>query len=81
MAIYRRKPTEVDAEQFTSVSSPPRGVRWSATSEMYLVTTLQGMEVGVRIGEWIVREPANPERFYPIADVEFQRIYEPTNQQ
>lgn len=79
MAIYRRKPTDVDAEQFTAVSNPPRGVRWSAASEMYVVTTLQGMDVGVRIGEWIVREPSREDRYYPIADAEFRRIYEPTS--
>ena len=75
MATYRRKPTTVDAEQFTDIENPPRGVELS--SGMHVVTTLQGMKVGVRLGEWIVREPASPDRYYPIADAEFRRIYEP----
>lgn len=77
MAIYRRKPTTVDAEQFTDATNPPRGVSPHAYLD-FSVTTLQGMNVGVRVGEWIVREPSNPERFYPIADAEFRKIYEPT---
>ena len=79
MAIYRRKPTMVDAEQFTDVARPPRGVTFGHLSGMHEVVTLQGMKVGVRLGEWIVREPSNPDRFYPIADAEFHRIYEPTS--
>lgn len=77
MPMFRRKPTTVDAEQFMDIASPPRGVTFSRLSGMHEVVTLQGMKVGVRLGEWIVREAANPERFYPIADDEFRRIYEP----
>ena len=75
--MFRRKPTTVDAEQFTDISSPPRGVTFSHLSGTHEVVTLQGMKVCVRLGEWIVREAANPERFYPIADDEFRRVYEP----
>jgi len=50
---------------------------FSHLSGLHQVVTLQGMKVGVRVGEWIVREPSNPERFYPIADDEFRKIYEP----
>lgn len=78
MALYTRKPTTVDAEQFTDPRNPPRGVSPHAYLD-FAVTTLQGVKVGVRVGEWIVREAANPERFYPIADDEFRRIYEPTS--
>ena len=76
MALYRRKPTTVDAEQFTDAANPPRGVAFGHLSGMHEVVTLQGMKVGVRLGEWIVRENSNPERYYPIADAEFRRIYE-----
>lgn len=79
MAIYMRKPTSVDAEQFTDIDNPPRGVTLSHLSGMHEVVTLQGMKVGVRIGEWIVREPSCDDRYYPIADAEFRRIYEPVN--
>jgi hypothetical protein len=41
------------------------------------VRTMQGREVPVSVGEWIIKE-ASGEGYYPIADEEFRRIYEPT---
>jgi hypothetical protein len=63
ISLYRRKPTTVDAEQFIDAANPPRGVTLGHLSGMHEVVTLQGMTVGVRIGEWIVREAANADRF------------------
>jgi len=77
MPMFRRKPTTVDAEQFTDIANPPRGVTFCHLSGMHEVVTLQGVKVGVLLGEWIVRESTCPERFYPIQDDEFRRIYEP----
>lgn len=84
MPIFRRKPTKVDAEQFTDTQKPPRGVIFvndvldndRFVNGSHVVLTLQGQTVGVKLGEWIVREPSHPERFYPIADEEFRRIYD-----
>jgi len=76
MAIYRRKPTTVDAEQFTDESNPPRGVHRGIAFDGFVVTTTQGRVVPVGVGEWVVAE-SDGEHFYPIADVEFRRIYEP----
>lgn len=82
MAIYRRKPTTVDAQQFTDVAKPPRGVtieptpNAARTTHAAFVTTMQGQKVNVGIGEWIVAE-SDGVHFYPIADEEFRRIYEP----
>ena len=80
MPTYRRKPTTVDAEQFTDARQPPRGVtvKWwdsSMTKWRAYVVTMQGAEVPVGVGEWIVKE-ASGDGYYPIADAEFRRIYE-----
>lgn len=74
MPIFRRKPTTVDAEQFTDAEKPPRGVKFQ--NGRWVVITLQGQAVGVKLGEWIVQERAHSERFYPVADEEFRKIYD-----
>lgn len=80
MARYLRKPTEVDAEQFTEEWNPPRGVLvahlGSGHFEHYVVTA-QDRHVKVDVGEWIVREPTASGCFYPVADAEFRLLYEP----
>jgi hypothetical protein len=83
MGIYRRKPTTVDAEQFTDPRNPPRGVTvkwWSASMNEWraFVVTMQGVEVSVKVGEWIVAEP-DGEHFYPIAAEQFAKVYEPAD--
>lgn len=80
MPLYRRKPTIVDAEQFIDPANPPRGVERHYMHGKYpveFVRTMQGREVPVSVGEWIIKE-ASGEGYYPIADEEFRRIYEPT---
>lgn len=73
MALYKRKPTTVDAEQFDNPDKPPRGVKFSDSLGHY-VTTIQGRHVCVSIGEWIIRE-ADGDHFYPIADETFSELY------
>jgi len=78
---FRRKPTTVQAEQFTDYTRPCAGVKIGQddrTSPHAYVITMQGRKVEVSIGEWIVAEP-DGEHYYPIADAEFRRIYEPAN--
>ena len=74
MPLYMRKPSVVDAKQWRDLDKPPRGVRW--TGAQHVVTTMQGRDVPVSIYEWIVAE-ADGLHFYPIADSEFARIYQP----
>ena len=78
MPLYRRKPTTVDAEQFVDFDMPPRGVEFHGTLALnqHTVTTMQGRTVAVEPGEWIVAE-SDGAHYYPIADAEFRRIYEP----
>lgn len=82
MAKYRAKQiTEIEAEQFLPPNQIPKGVfnvYGSPDGTVYSgqVWTIQGQRVNVKTGEWIVQEPDNPERFYPIADEVFKRKYE-----
>jgi len=78
MPTFRRKPTTVQAEQFTDKAKPPRGVFWidQAGFGGWYVTTMQERHVPVDVGEWIVAE-ADGRHYYTIADAEFHRIYEP----
>jgi len=79
MALFKRKPTTVDAEQFEDYTRPCRGVRTNnetAPTPTAYVVTMQKRIVPVSVGEWIIAE-ADGEHFYPIADAEFKRIYEP----
>ncbi len=74
MPKFRNKPKVIDAEQFTSEAIPPRGVRPFGAG-FFAVTTMQGQNVLVQLGEWIVAE-SDGKHYYPIADGEFQRLYE-----
>lgn len=82
MAKYRAKQiTEIEAEQFLPPNQIPKGVSnvygsTDGTTYSGQVWTIQGERVNVKAGEWIVQEPDNPERYYPIADEVFKRKYE-----
>lgn len=78
MPKFKRKPTFCNAEQFTDYTKPVKGVSIedAAPSPRAFVITMQGQKVYVDVGEWIVAESSG-DGFYPIADKEFKRIYEP----
>lgn len=83
MARFMRKPSEIDAEQFTDENNPPRGVLQTTThytDPHHYVVTAQDRHVRVNVGEWIVREPFASGCFYPVNDYEFRRLYEPINE-
>lgn len=75
MPEFRKKPVVIHAEQFTDEASPPAGVRQIGASYFYVIT-IQGAKVRVKPGEWIIRE-SDGVHYYPCADVEFTRLYEP----
>lgn len=82
MPLYKRKPSDpIEAVQFVDPAELPHGVseHWSNSGERYwTVTTMQGENVRVRPGEWIVAERGcGGARHYPVAADEFQRLYEP----
>lgn len=78
MSLYKRKPTPpIEAVQFTDPNNPPPGVQQGLAEGHFYVVALQGKRIEVSVGEWIVTEQSAPDRHYPIAHHEFQRLYEP----
>lgn len=88
MSKFRAKQINViEAEQFLPPLKIPEGVinvyslggmnTGAPTEFTGEVWTIQGEKVRVKSGEWIIQEPDNSERFYPISDEVFTRKYEP----
>lgn len=81
MAKYIAKKTKIiEAEQFLPPYQIPKGVinvYGSPDGKTYSgqVWTIQGERVNVKAGEWIVQEEGNPDRYYPIADDVFRKLY------
>lgn len=74
MALFKRIETIIDAEQFLLWNDPPRGVKIHPHTGLYYVTTIQGIDVPVALGEWIVVENDGLHH-YPIADEVFKKTY------
>ena len=75
MAKYRAIARKIiEAEQWTDFDHPPPGVYMRGV--YHVVKTIQGQEVPVSVGEWIVKESGGP-GYYPIEEAEFDRLYEP----
>lgn len=66
MPKFRSKQKIIDAEQLVDKAKPPRGIRVDNGGNLY-VETIQGQQVNVKVGEWIVDE-GDGVHFYPIAD-------------
>ena len=85
MAKYKAKQISIiEAEQFLPPIKVPKGVfnvYCSPDGSTYSgqVWTIQGERVNVKAGEWIVQEPNNPDRHYPISDDVFRQKYELVN--
>lgn len=70
MPLFRSKQKIIDAKQLVDKAKPPRGVRVDNGGNLY-VETIQGQQVDVKVGEWIVDE-GDGIHFYPIADETFR---------
>jgi hypothetical protein len=77
MPRFRRKPTEVDAEQWFP-DREVRGVRHGlidlGTAAFYVVTA-HGQKTVVAAGDWIIREP-DGRGYYPCKPDIFAATYE-----
>ncbi len=78
MPLFKSKPKIIDAVQFKDVKRPTRGVFFCVDQPM--VKTIQGIDIPVRLGEWIVDE-GDGIHFYPIADEVFKgpKGYDPVD--
>lgn len=75
---FRKRPITVEANQFLKHSEAPIGVRTREDGSSYVVT-IQGQEVTVTSGEWIILETNwhDGTRAYPCAPDVFAATYEP----
>lgn len=84
MAKYISGPQIIEAEQFRPIRFMPKGVfgiiKFNDAYEGS-VMTIQGETVDIKEGEWVVQEPDDPNRHYPISDLVFQKKYKPYNEQ
>ena len=79
MATYQRKPDSFvpfTANQYHG-DGPCQGVKFRDDGSAY-VQTIQGRDVDVSPGEWVIQEP-DGEHYYPCADDIFQQRYEIVN--
>lgn len=81
MAKFKSKSVEIEANQFLKRGECPLGVMTRENGEHYVVT-VQGQEVTVEPGEWIILEnpPGDGTRAYPCKADVFERRYEPLKQ-
>lgn len=75
---FRSKAVVIEANQFLKRGECPLGVRTREDGQHYVVT-VQGQEVVVQPGEWIILEdpPGDGTRAYPCKADVFERRYEP----
>lgn len=81
MPRFRKRPIEIEAEQFDSGKSPlPFSERHPPACclgpDGWYVTTIHGHDTPIVDGDWIVPEP-DREHFYPIKPEVFEANYEP----
>jgi hypothetical protein len=89
MPRYRNRPRTIEAVQFdpdgahrlelpegvTGIPSPGAD-NWAYEGNLFFVTTIQGRQVPIKEGEWIVTE-ADGVHHYPIKADQFEKLYEP----
>lgn len=77
MPTYRRKPDSLvpfEANRYELATKYPPGVFRGADGRAY-VKTIQGRDVPVSVGEWVIQEPDGV-HYYPCSDDIFRQRYE-----
>jgi hypothetical protein len=81
---FRKKPLEVDAEQFTE-EKKNRVFNWmdgnrypdfEGNDPIIRFTTIHGDEAVARIGDWVVKD-SEPGTYYPVKNDVFAKTYDP----
>ncbi len=73
--LYKNKPRIIKAVQWLPGIEVP-GV--TEDNGDYFVTTIQGQQVKISPGEWIIQE-SDDIHYYPCSNSQFQKLYEPIN--
>ena len=82
MALHRKRPVVIDAEQYTEYGKPVRGMcnsqscYSSGNDSPHVHTIHAGQIVNLEVGDWIIPEP-DGEHFYPVKPDIFKDTYEP----
>jgi hypothetical protein len=82
VAQFQRRPNTFipfEANQYVNHAGLVLGMKSREDGSVY-VKTIQGRDVDVSPGEWIIQEP-DGEHFYPCADSVFRERYEPSQAQ
>lgn len=74
MALFRKKPVVVEANQFFHPATGPFGTQTEEDGRAY-VTTAHGQKVYLEPGDWIIAEP-DGRGFYPCKPDIFAATYE-----
>jgi len=74
MARFKKRPSIIDAHQFTDELPDPTGVLRSEDNRPYVITA-HDQPVFLEIGDWIVGEP-DGRGYYPIKPDIFANTYE-----
>jgi hypothetical protein len=86
MAKFRKKPVEVEAEQFFGNTESPfggEGIYWERDSRddgeflRPYVITIHEQKAYLADGDWVIREPNRTDRYYPCKRGIFAATYEP----
>ena len=75
MATYRKKPVEVEAEQFTYTHKPKGVCMCSDAPHLHVHTMHEGQVCVLQLGDWVVAEP-DGEHYYPVKDDDFRETYD-----
>ena len=84
MAKYRKKPVEVEAEQYTAYGKLVKGMcnsvscYTSGNSEPHVHTIHAGQIVNLEVGDFVLPEP-DGKHFYPVKPDIFANTYEPVS--
>jgi hypothetical protein len=74
MARYRKRPLEIEAEQWFP-DKQVQGVYWNNRYQKFYVVTIHDQDAYLDPGDWVTGE-SDGEHHYPCKPDEFERIYE-----
>lgn len=82
MPVFRKRPVEVEAEQFFSTKSLPfhnRGPIVCFDGLYWYVETIHGQKTVLADGDWVILEPRGQFQAYPCKPDIFEASYEPAD--
>lgn len=84
MSKFRKKPVEIDAEQYTKLGKLIRGMCNSRScfaegnNKPHIHEGAKKEIINLKVGDWVFSQDGD-DRFYALSDEAFKSIYEPEN--